>query len=220
MIIKVFSKSSSPIGTYYESESIGPLIVNMLFSCKSNKNTHPIELNTLQEKLYQLGQFDACNKISDKISLKLVRSKNIFKTLIKSYISSSDFTESKIFDLCFHHIPKNTADAEMITLSEALVELNILNADKKIIDLLLNVNETNALIKIDRKHIIYLPDKCYQYQGQDSVDISSFDRLFEYLESVKGVSTFEIIPLHTFLGPCDFLSNSFSLHNKKFHSNY
>ena len=45
---RFFSKSSSPIGTYYESESIGPLIVNMLFSCKSNKNTHPIELNTLQ----------------------------------------------------------------------------------------------------------------------------------------------------------------------------
>ena len=60
---KFFDKSSSQIGTYYESENIGPLIINMLFSCKSNKNTQPIELYTLQNKLYELGQYDACNKI-------------------------------------------------------------------------------------------------------------------------------------------------------------
>ena len=207
---KFFYKSSSQIGTYYESENIGPLIINMLFSCKSNKNTQPIELYTLQNKLYELGQYDACNKISDKISLKNKRTKKNFKILIKSYLSSCDFTSSKLFDLCFHHLPSYATDDEIARLSESLSELNILGANKKIIDLLLDSNDTDAFIKIDTKNIIYLPDKCYQYQGKDSIDISSFDRLFEYLESVKGMSTYEIVPLHTFLGPCDFLSNSFS----------
>ena len=211
---KFLNKSSSHVGTYYESENIGPLIINMLFSCKRDKNTDPREVHTLQKKLYDLGQYDACNKISDKISLKKIRSKKNFKILIKSYISSCDFTSSKLFDFCFYHIPNHATAGEIARLSESLLELNILGANKKIIDTLLVAKVTDALINIDRKNIIFLPEKCYQYRGVDNIDISSFDRLFEYLESVKGMSTYEIIPLHTFLGPCDFLSNTFSLHSK------